>query len=244
MPPTSVPTRGSAVADRASALTGAVLADDMGLGKTMQVLALTAAEVARRGPRPTPWTSPTDRPGRGPADPAVHLGAGGGHVRAGADRRDATAEPRPGGRAPHDSPRRTGAHLLRDGARDVGLLAGMPWRRLVADEAQTIKNPTTGCRGRSWRSRPSTGSPSPVPRREPPRRTAAVLSSSTPGAGLGQYFPGTVRSPDRIPPGRVRRVPAARAREPARAAQTQIGSTGGRRPAGQAAHPGGRPAHP
>src|SRR5699024_918084 len=27
--------------------------------------------------------------------------------------------------------------------RDVELLAGMPWRRLVADEAQTIKNPTT-----------------------------------------------------------------------------------------------------
>ena len=127
--------------------TGAVLADDMGLGKTMQVLALTAAEVAEaRAPGPhavdashgptlvvapltllSTWAreAATFAPG---LTVAVHHGPN----------RD-----REGGAAARLGEADLVLTSYGTATRDVELLAGMPWRRLVADEAQTIKNPTT-----------------------------------------------------------------------------------------------------
>ncbi|WP_264885522.1 DEAD/DEAH box helicase [Dietzia sp. NCCP-2495] len=121
--------------------TGAVLADDMGLGKTMQVLALISSEVASevagdtRGPTlvvaPLTLVATWAREAATFAPElrvAVHHGAG-------RDRGDGAAE-------------RLGAADLvltsyGTATRDVDLLSEVPWRRLVADEAQTIKNPGT-----------------------------------------------------------------------------------------------------
>ena len=117
--------------------TGAVLADDMGLGKTMQVLALTASEVAADTRGPTLVVAPLTLVATWAREAAtfapelrvaVHHGTG-------RDKGEGAAE-------------RLGAADLvltsyGTATRDVDLLAEVPWRRLVADEAQTIKNPGT-----------------------------------------------------------------------------------------------------
>lgn len=116
---------------------GAVLADDMGLGKTMQVLALTASEHARGVLGPTLVVAPLT---------LVATWA----------REAATFAPELTVRVHHGPSRERGddaAGLLGavdlvltsygTASRDAELLAAVPWRRLVADEAQTIKNPST-----------------------------------------------------------------------------------------------------
>ncbi|AVM66025.1 helicase [Dietzia sp. oral taxon 368] len=116
---------------------GAVLADDMGLGKTMQVLALTASERARGVLGPTLVVAPLT---------LVATWA----------REAATFAPELMVRIHHGPSRERGddaAGLLGaadlvltsygTASRDAELLAAVPWRRLVADEAQTIKNPST-----------------------------------------------------------------------------------------------------
>lgn len=136
------------LATLAAAGTGAVLADDMGLGKTMQVLALTAAEhsVDRRGPTlviaPLTLVATWGREAStfAPAlDVHVHHGAG-------RDRGESAGE------------RLAAADLVLTSygtaARDAELLAGVPWKRVVADEAQTIKNPSTAV-SRAVRSIPA-----------------------------------------------------------------------------------------
>ncbi|MFL0578604.1 DEAD/DEAH box helicase [Dietzia sp. 179-F 9C3 NHS] len=117
--------------------TGAVLADDMGLGKTVQVLALTAAEHAA-GPRgPTlvvapltlvsTWRREAERFAR-ELTVAVHHGPGRARGEGAAEVLGA-------------------ADLVLTSygtaSRDVELLSTVPWRRVVADEAQTVKNPST-----------------------------------------------------------------------------------------------------
>ena len=130
------------LAGLAAADTGAVLADDMGLGKTMQVLALTAAEhrttmAAGRTPGPTLVVAPLTlldnwrREARTFA-PGLRVLVHHGSSRArGAEATDLMV--------------RADLVLTSYGtaARDRDLLAGVPWRRLVADEAQTVKNPAT-----------------------------------------------------------------------------------------------------
>lgn len=123
------------------AQTGAVLADDMGLGKTMQVLALTASEVAAartagaHGPTlvvaPLTLLSTWAREAATFAPEltvAIHHGPGRDREAGASDRLGA-------------------ADLVLTSygtaARDIEMLREVPWRRLVADEAQTIKNPTT-----------------------------------------------------------------------------------------------------
>lgn len=117
--------------------TGAVLADDMGLGKTVQVLALTAAEYAAGTRGPTLAVAPltlvsTWRREASRFAPALRVHV---HHGPGRERGEGAAEV-------------LGAADLvltsyGTAARDADLLAGVAWRRVVADEAQTIKNPST-----------------------------------------------------------------------------------------------------
>ena len=126
--------------------TGAVLADDMGLGKTMQVLALTASEVGAVGPTgepigrvgPTLVVAPLTLLSTWAREastfaPELSVMTHHGPER---DRDEGAAE------------RLAAADLVLTSygtaARDVDILSEVPWRRLVADEAQTIKNPSTG----------------------------------------------------------------------------------------------------
>ncbi|PAY23122.1 helicase [Dietzia natronolimnaea] len=128
--------------------TGAVLADDMGLGKTMQVLALTATEHAAGGPGPTLVVAPLTlvstwerEASRFAPELRVHV-----HHGQGRDRGEVAAE------------RMTDSDLVLTSygtaTRDVDLLAGVEWRRVVADEAQTVKNPVTAV-SRAIRSIPA-----------------------------------------------------------------------------------------
>ena len=116
---------------------GAVLADDMGLGKTMQILALTAAEHAVRRPGPTLVVAPLTLLATWAREAAnfaprlrvlVHHGPSRGRDEA------AVAS-------------LAAADLVLTSygtvSRDADLLAHVSWRRLVADEAQTVKNPST-----------------------------------------------------------------------------------------------------
>lgn len=125
---------------------GAVLADDMGLGKTMQVLALTAAEAAAstsggaaggKVGGPTLVVAPLTLLATWAREaatfaPELTVAVHHGPDR---DRQEGAAE------------RLAAAALVLTSygtaARDVELLSEVPWRRLVADEAQTIKNPAT-----------------------------------------------------------------------------------------------------
>ncbi|WP_037603513.1 DEAD/DEAH box helicase [Streptacidiphilus rugosus] len=118
---------------------GAVLADDMGLGKTVQTLALLAAEYASAEPPAAPtlvvvpmsllgnWERECDRfaPGL-----RVHVHHGAGRGGAARIRQAALA-----------------ADLVLTtyglAARDVEALRGIDWHRVVADEAQNIKNAAT-----------------------------------------------------------------------------------------------------
>ena len=132
---------------------GGILADDMGLGKSVQTLALLDRERARRGkPGGSAETGPqAGPPGTGPTllicpmslvgnwqreaerftpDLAVHVHHGSDRL-SGAELNAAL----------------TGADLVITtyalAARDREALAAMPWRRVVCDEAQNIKNAGT-----------------------------------------------------------------------------------------------------
>ena len=122
--------------------TGAVLADDMGLGKTMQVLALTAAEAA--------VADTTDSP-RGPTlvvAPLTLLSTWAREAAMFAPELTVAIHHGPDRERGQGAADRLGAANLvltsyGTAARDVELLSEVAWRRLVADEAQTIKNPST-----------------------------------------------------------------------------------------------------
>ncbi|MFW6640800.1 DEAD/DEAH box helicase [Nocardiopsis algeriensis] len=128
---------------------GAVLADDMGLGKTVQLLALLADE-RRDGPAPGPtllvcpvslvgnWRREAER-----FAPGLRV-----HVQHGPER--------PQG---NDLARLVGACDLVVTtygvvARDSAELAGLPWHRVVCDEAQALKNHGTR-QARAVRSLPA-----------------------------------------------------------------------------------------
>lgn len=127
---------------------GAVLADDMGLGKTMQVLALTAAEhlAGRSGPTlvvaPLTLLSTWAREAARFA-PELRVQVHHGVSR---DRTDGAAG------------RLGSADLVLTSygtaTRDAELLSEVAWRRIVADEAQTVKNPSTAV-SRAVRSIPA-----------------------------------------------------------------------------------------
>ncbi|WP_308161222.1 DEAD/DEAH box helicase [Dietzia psychralcaliphila] len=128
--------------------TGAVLADDMGLGKTMQVLALTAAEYVGGRSGPTLVVAPLTLVSTWAREAStfapelrVHV-----HHGQGRDRGEGAAD------------RMADSDLVLTSygtaARDVDLLTGVSWRRLVADEAQTVKNPSTAV-ARAIRSIPA-----------------------------------------------------------------------------------------
>ncbi|MET8625691.1 SNF2-related protein [Kitasatospora sp. NPDC004669] len=116
---------------------GAVLADDMGLGKTVQTLALLAAEHAAGATGPTLLVCPMSLVGNWQREAErfapglrrhVHHGTG----RLGADR---LAE----------AVRGVDLVITTYGLvqRDLAALRAIRWRRVVADEAQHIKNPGT-----------------------------------------------------------------------------------------------------
>ena len=117
--------------------TGAVLADDMGLGKTMQVLALTAVEHRDGRTGPTLVVAPLTLVATWAREAATFAPDLRVHVHHGPGRE----------RGSEAAQRMAGADLVLTSygtaARDAELLAGVPWRRLVADEAQTVKNPST-----------------------------------------------------------------------------------------------------
>ena len=117
--------------------TGAVLADDMGLGKTMQVLALTASEHTDGKTGPTLVVAPLTLVATWAREASAFAPALRVHVHHGPGR----------GRGTVEAQRMAGVDLVLTSygtaARDAEMLAQVPWRRLVVDEAQTIKNPST-----------------------------------------------------------------------------------------------------
>ncbi|WP_255583928.1 DEAD/DEAH box helicase [Dietzia sp. ANT_WB102] len=120
-----------------SADVGAVLADDMGLGKTMQVLALTASEYSRGRTGPTLVVAPLTLVATWARESATFAPELRVHVHHGPERERGA-----------DAVALLGAADLvltsyGTATRDAELLAQVAWRRLVADEAQTVKNPTT-----------------------------------------------------------------------------------------------------
>ncbi|MBR8744276.1 DEAD/DEAH box helicase, partial [Nocardiopsis sp. MG754419] len=128
---------------------GAVLADDMGLGKTVQLLALLTDErVEGPAPGPTLMVCPVSLVGnwRREAErfaPDLRV-----HVHHGPDRPTGNALARIVG----------GCDLVVTTygvvARDAEELAGMPWHRVVCDEAQALKNHDTR-QARAVRSLPA-----------------------------------------------------------------------------------------
>lgn len=113
---------------------GACLADDMGLGKTLQVLALLVRERARGPAGPTLVVAPLSVLATWEAEVARHAPGLVVAVHHGADREVAAL-----GRDPPDLVLTSYDVLVRDRA----ALAEVPWRRLVLDEAQNVKNPRT-----------------------------------------------------------------------------------------------------
>ncbi|MDV8000570.1 DEAD/DEAH box helicase [Rhodococcus sp. IEGM 1408] len=128
--------------------TGAVLADDMGLGKTMQVLALTSAEYADGRTGPTLVVAPLTLVATWAREASTFAPELRVHVHHGPGRERGTDAVQ----------RMTSADLVLTSygtaARDAELLTEVPWRRLVADEAQTVKNPSTAV-SRAIRSIPA-----------------------------------------------------------------------------------------
>ncbi|MFD0276156.1 SNF2-related protein [Kitasatospora sp. NPDC127111] len=108
---------------------GAVLADDMGLGKTVQTLALLALERERGASGPTLLVCPMSLVGNWQREAARFAPGLRVHVHHGADR----AAPNPAADLVI-----TTYGLVQ---RDVAELRRIRWRRIVADEAQHIKNP-------------------------------------------------------------------------------------------------------
>ncbi|WP_431679322.1 SNF2-related protein [Kitasatospora sp. KL5] len=124
---------------------GAVLADDMGLGKTVQTLALLAREHAEGATGPVLLVCPTSVVGTWQKEAArftpglrvhVHHGAERGAARAAAARADLVV-------TTYDTVRR-----------DAADLRTVRWRRIVADEAQAVKNRAAD-RSRALRALPS-----------------------------------------------------------------------------------------
>ncbi|MEV7118084.1 DEAD/DEAH box helicase [Kitasatospora griseola] len=107
---------------------GAVLADDMGLGKTVQTLALLALEQARGARGPVLLVCPTSLVGNWQREAARFAPGLRVHLHHGPDR----TAPDPAA----DLVITTYGVLQRDAA----ALRGIRWRRVVADEAQHIKN--------------------------------------------------------------------------------------------------------
>src|SRR5664280_2869052 len=117
---------------------GGLLADDMGLGKTVQLLALMAGDAERDADaRPTLLVCPMSVVGNWQREAArfapklrVHVHHGAGRTRGKAFEREVAAS---------DLVLTTYALL----ARDAAALRAVPWRRLVLDEAQAVKNAAT-----------------------------------------------------------------------------------------------------
>ncbi|WP_275101050.1 SNF2-related protein [Nocardiopsis dassonvillei] len=128
---------------------GAVLADDMGLGKTVQLLALLTDERLREpAPGPTLLVCPVSLVGnwRREAErfaPSLRV-----HVQHGPDRPSGNALARLVGSC--DLVVTTYGVVTRDSEE----LAGMPWHRVVCDEAQALKNHGTR-QARAVRSLPA-----------------------------------------------------------------------------------------
>ncbi|MFJ2777419.1 SNF2-related protein [Kitasatospora sp. NPDC087315] len=128
---------------------GAVLADDMGLGKTVQTLALLAAERARGVTGPTLLVCPMSLVGNWQREterfaPGLRLHVHHGSGRLGEDELAAAV---------------SGVDLVITTyglvQRDLAALRAIRWRRVVADEAQHIKNLGTA-QSRAIRSLPVT----------------------------------------------------------------------------------------
>ncbi|MCG6498115.1 DEAD/DEAH box helicase [Kitasatospora sp. A2-31] len=108
---------------------GAVLADDMGLGKTVQTLALLALEQQRGATGPTLLVCPMSLVGNWQREAARFAPGLRVHVHHGADRA---------------APDRSADLVITTYGlvqRDAAELRAIRWRRIVADEAQHIKNP-------------------------------------------------------------------------------------------------------
>ncbi|WP_395293147.1 SNF2-related protein [Kitasatospora hibisci] len=108
---------------------GAVLADDMGLGKTVQTLALLALEQQRGATGPTLLVCPMSLVGNWQREVARFAPGLRVHVHHGADR---------------SAPDRSADLVITTYGlvqRDAAELRAIRWRRIVADEAQHIKNP-------------------------------------------------------------------------------------------------------
>ncbi|MFC8450874.1 SNF2-related protein [Kitasatospora sp. NPDC057223] len=128
---------------------GAVLADDMGLGKTVQTLALLAVEQAEGVTAPTLLVCPMSLVGNWQREAARFTPDLRVHVHHGADR--------PTGDGLRAAVRHAGLVITTYGLvqRDAQELASIEWRRVVADEAQSVKNSATA-QARAVRSLPVT----------------------------------------------------------------------------------------
>ncbi len=114
---------------------GACLADDMGLGKTVQVLALLAAAREAGDTGPTLLVCPMSVVGNWQREAARFMPSLRLHVHHGSQRHQ--------GDALADRLANVDLVITTYGlaTRDRQMLAGLPWRRLVLDEAQHVKNP-------------------------------------------------------------------------------------------------------
>ncbi|MFJ9696816.1 DEAD/DEAH box helicase [Kitasatospora sp. NPDC101183] len=128
---------------------GALLADDMGLGKTVQTLALLAAEKAEGATGPTLLVCPMSLVGNWQREAERFAPALRRHVHHGAGRLDADELA--------DTARESDIVITTYGLvqRDHAALRAIRWRRIVADEAQHIKNSGTA-QSRAIRSLPVT----------------------------------------------------------------------------------------
>jgi SNF2 family DNA or RNA helicase len=118
---------------------GGCLADDMGLGKTAQLLALLAHERALLPDAgPTLVICPLSVVRNWEREAARFTPDARVLIHHGSDRETASLPERVGG---------DGAQIVittyATAVRDLTVLTTMPWARLVADEAQHVKNPTT-----------------------------------------------------------------------------------------------------
>ncbi|MEV2277023.1 DEAD/DEAH box helicase [Nocardiopsis sp. NPDC049922] len=128
---------------------GAILADDMGLGKTVQLLALLTDERARGpAPGPTLLVCPVSLVGNWSREAARFAPDLRVHVQHGPDRPAGNALARLVGSC--DLVVTTYGVVTRDAEE----LAGLPWHRVVCDEAQALKNHGTR-QARAVRSLPA-----------------------------------------------------------------------------------------
>jgi SNF2 family DNA or RNA helicase len=113
------------------------LADDMGLGKTIQVITHLLLEKAESGPTsPTLLVAPTSVLGNWRKEIERFAPDLSTHIHHGGERSTEQAALR--GQCQATDVVITSYTLLR---KDVKLFAALPWRRIVLDEAQNIKNP-------------------------------------------------------------------------------------------------------